>query len=124
MFLIHAGGSVDHAIGATKPNTGDERNSSSKTTDSFTKISQAFSTWLAPPSSPSDDGHGTIQVEPAAKESDGVFLPAVHSVHGNQLQWNIFHRQIVASLPKVCSQFKLDLPEAQETLTNMAKQFK
>ena len=105
----------------------------SKITDSFTKISRAFSTWLAVPSSPYDDDDSSAsQVDPGTKETSsdsravggGVFLPAVHSFHGDQLQWNIFHRQMVGSLAKVCSQLKLDLAEAQESVTSVARQFR
>ena len=102
---------------------------SSKTTDSFTKISRAFSTWLTRPLSPCDDDSSAVGVKPADRGGSttshgGVFLPAVHSVHGDQLQWNIFHRQMVGSLPKVCAQLNLDLSEAQESITNMASHFK
>ena len=119
-------------VGDSKLNNTSEERSSSRGTDSFTKISRAFSTWLPRPSSPSEDEPGAVRAEPVAKgvshvshiEGGGVFLPAVHSVHGDQLQWNIFHRQLVASLTKVCSQLKLNLPDAQESLTNTARQFK
>ena len=123
------GGRVDRDVHGRELNAVEE-----KVTDSFTKISRAFSTWLAVPSSPydDDDDSSASQVEPAAKETysdgsavgGGVFLPAVHSFHGNKLQWNIFHRQMVGSLAKVCSQLKLDLAEAQESITNIARQFK
>ena len=123
------GGRVDRDVHGRELNAVEE-----KVTDSFTKISRAFSTWLAVPSSPydNDDDSSASQVEPAAKETysdgstvgGGVFLPAVHSFHGNKLQWNIFHRQMVGSLAKVCSQLKLDLAETQESITNIARQFK
>lgn len=119
---------MNRDVGDSKPNSTEEK--SSKTTASFTKISRVFSTWLTHPSSPCDDKPSAIGVEPVTKgvSSDshvgGVFLPVVHSVHGDQLQWNIFHRQLVASLPKLCSQLKLDLTEAQESVTNTARQFK
>ena len=123
------GGRVDRDVRGRELNAVEE-----KVTDSFTKISRAFSTWLAVPSSPynDDDDSSASQVESVAKETysdgsavgGGVFLPAVHSFHGDKLQWNIFHRQMVGSLAKVCSQLKLDLAEAQESITNIARQFK
>ena len=126
------GGRVDRDVRGRELNAVEEK--SSKITDSFTKISRAFSTWLAVPSSPydDDDDSSASQVKPAAKETysdgsavgGGVFLPAVHSFHGDKLQWNIFHRQMVGSLAKVCSQLKLDLAETQESITNIARQFK
>ena len=123
---------MDRDISDRELNTVEEK--SSKIIDSFTKISRAFSIWLAVPSSPydDDDDSSASQVDPGTKETSsdgsavggGVFLPAVHSFHGDQLQWNIFHRQMVGSLAKVCSQLKLDLAEAQESVTSMARQFR
>ncbi len=116
---------MSHDVSDSRP--GDEK--SSKTIDSFTKICRAFSTWLTRPLSPCNDDSSAIGVEPVDKEvssasHSGVFLPAVHSVHGDQLQWSILHRQMVASLPKVCAPLKLDLSEAQESITTMASNFK
>lgn len=94
----------------------------SATQDSFTKLSRAFSTWLTPSLSVRETG---FDVKESFRDSRGtVFLPAVHSIHGDQIQWSIFRRQVVATLPNVCAQFEVDLSKAQESITDMASQFR
>ena len=98
---------------------------SSKPMDSFTKISRAFSTWLV--HSSQCDAPSTVGLEETGVTEGSadcaVFLPAVHSVHRNQLQWSIFRRQLVGSLPKVCAGLEISLSEAQHTLMDLTSQF-
>ena len=88
---------------------------------SFTKLSMAVTNWVTgsqvdcdQQAKPLGDGSGQCSV---------VFLPAVHSVTGNQLQWNIFSRQLALSLTGVCADLEVNASHAQESLTGFTRHF-
>lgn len=86
---------------------------------SFMKISQALSTWLAHSPVSGD----SVPMPEVADEGKKVFLPVIHSLTGTQIQWKIFKKQMASSLPKVCGDLKVDLPLAQDRLTELASDF-
>lgn len=90
----------------------------SQSQSSFVKISQALSTWLA-----RSPVFGDPLPTPKVTEGETLFLPMVHSLTGSQIQWKIFRKQMASSLPKVCSDLNVDLPLAQDRLTELASHF-
>ena len=86
---------------------------------SFTKISQALSTWLTHSPACGD----SVPPPEVVDEGKKVYLPVVHSLTGAQIQWKIFKKQISSSLPKVCGDLKVDLPLAQDRLTELTSHF-
>lgn len=91
----------------------------SQNLSSFDKLSGALVTWTTHCVTASTAVGGC-----GLEEREHVFLPAVHSVTGRQLQWSIFSKQLNSALEKVCSSLKVNLAHAQEIITDYTSQFK
>ena len=94
------------------------RDSEDVTETFYTKLLAAVRVWVS--SSAIDISTGLPQ---ETGEERSVHLPPVHSVSGHQLQWNIFRRQMMSSLPRVCSDFKLNLQQSQDKVVQLASHF-
>ena len=94
------------------------RDSEDVTETFYMKLLAAVRVWVS--SSAIDISTGLPQ---ETGEERSVHLPPVHSVSGHQLQWNIFRRQMMSSLPRVCSDFKLNLQQSQDKVVQLASHF-
>ena len=79
------------------------------------KLSRAVKVWVS--------SEGCVTTPPPRAQDEVVYLPAVHAVSGHQLQWGIFRRQLMSSLPRVCADFRVSLEEAQDKVIQLAGHF-
>ena len=105
------------SAGGTAPPTSDMNRvpdiGDSRCLSSFVKLSRALATWTT----------SFVTTSHVAGKSVDVYLPAVHSVTGKQIQWNIFRRQLNSALPKVCASLNVNLTYAQQKVTEYASHF-